>query len=313
MPTPSLLRIATRKSPLAMWQAEHIKARLEALHPGLEVELVTFTTQGDKILDVPLAKIGGKGLFVKELENAMLDGRADIAVHSMKDVPMEFPEGLELGVICDRENPLDAFVSNKYQTLAEMPEGSVLGTSSLRRGCQAKERRPDLEVKSLRGNVQTRLGKMDAGEYDAIILASAGLLRMEMDERIAAFMPAEESLPAGGQGALGIEWRSADKDIHALLAPLHHEVTAQCVLAERAMNRRLQGGCQVPIACYAIIDGDELWLRGLVGSEDGQQMLRTEFRGSPEDAEALGIKAAEDLLAQGAGDILRAVYGHDVH
>ena len=231
MHTPSTLRIATRKSPLAMWQAEHIKARLEALHPGLVVELVTFTTQGDKILDVPLAKIGGKGLFVKELEAAMLDGRADIAVHSMKDVPMEFPEGLELGVICERENPLDAFVSNKYKSIAEMPEGAIVGTSSLRRQCQVQQQRPDLVINSLRGNVQTRLGKMDAGEFDAIILASAGLLRMEMDDRIAAFMPAEESLPAGGQGALGIEWRTGDTDIQNLLQPLHDEVTASCVLA----------------------------------------------------------------------------------
>ncbi|MEK9713013.1 MAG: hydroxymethylbilane synthase [Thalassolituus sp.] len=310
--TLSVLRIATRKSPLAMWQAEHIKARLEAMHAGLTVELITFTTQGDKILDVPLAKIGGKGLFVKELEAAMLDGRADIAVHSMKDVPMEFPEGLELGVICERENPLDAFVSNKYKSVDEMPAGSVVGTSSLRRQCQLQQRRPDLVVKSLRGNVQTRLGKMDAGEYDAIILASAGLLRMEMDDRIAAFMPAEESLPAGGQGALGIEWRTGDDEIQALIRPLHDEVTASCVLAERALNRRLQGGCQVPIACYAERTGDDLWLRGLVGSVDGTQMLTTESRGKAADAETMGIQAAEDLLAQGAGDILRAVYGHDV-
>ena len=196
------LRIATRKSPLAMWQAEHIKARLEALHPGLVVELVTFTTQGDKILDVPLAKIGGKGLFVKELEVAMLDGRADIAVHSMKDVPMEFPEGLELGIICERENPHDAFVSNHYKTIDELPQGAVVGTSSLRRQCQIQQQRPDLVIKSLRGNVQTRLGKLDAGEFDAIILAAAGLLRMEMHDRIASFIPAEQSLPAGGQGAL---------------------------------------------------------------------------------------------------------------
>lgn len=312
MPTPSTLRIATRKSPLAMWQAEHIKARLEALHPGLVVELVTFTTQGDKILDVPLAKIGGKGLFVKELEAAMLDGRADIAVHSMKDVPMEFPEGLELGVICERENPLDAFVSNKYKSIAEMPEGAIVGTSSLRRQCQVQQQRPDLVINSLRGNVQTRLGKMDAGEFDAIILASAGLLRMEMDDRIAAFMPAEESLPAGGQGALGIEWRTGDTDIQNLLQPLHDEVTASCVLAERALNRRLQGGCQVPIACYAERVGDALWLRGLVGSVDGKQILCTETSGLAVDGEAMGIKAAEDLLAQGAGDILTAVYGFEV-
>ena len=306
------LRIATRKSPLAMWQAEHIKARLEALHPGLVVELVTFTTQGDKILDVPLAKIGGKGLFVKELEVAMLDGRADIAVHSMKDVPMEFPEGLELGIICERENPHDAFVSSTYKSIDELPQGAVVGTSSLRRQCQIQQQRPDLIIKSLRGNVQTRLSKLDAGEFDAIILAAAGLLRMEMHDRIASFIPAEQSLPAGGQGALGIEWRANDSAIHELLKPLHDDKTAACVLAERALNRRLQGGCQVPIACYAERSGDELWLRGLVGSEDGTQILRTETRGSATEPDALGISAAEDLLAQGAGAILEAVYGHEV-
>ena len=306
------LRIATRKSPLALWQAEHIKARLIELNPGLEVELVTFTTQGDKILDVPLAKIGGKGLFVKELEVAMLDGRADIAVHSMKDVPMEFPEGLELGIICARENPLDAFVSNAYKTIEELPQGAVVGTSSLRRQCQIQQQRPDIVIKSLRGNVQTRLGKLDAGEFDAIILAAAGLLRMEMDERIASFIPAEQSLPAGGQGALGIEWRANDSAVHDLIKPLHDDITASCVLAERALNRRLQGGCQVPIACYAERTGEKIHLRGLVGSVDGLQVLRTECEGVAGDAEAMGIKAAEDLLAQGAGAILSAVYGHEV-
>jgi hydroxymethylbilane synthase len=306
------LRIATRKSPLALWQAEHIKARLIELNPGLEVELVTFTTQGDKILDVPLAKIGGKGLFVKELEVAMLDGRADIAVHSMKDVPMEFPEGLELGIICARENPLDAFVSNHYKTIEELPHGAVVGTSSLRRQCQIQQQRPDIVIKSLRGNVQTRLGKLDAGEFDAIILAAAGLLRMEMDERIASFIPAEQSLPAGGQGALGIEWRANDSAVHDLIKPLHDDNTASCVLAERALNRRLQGGCQVPIACYAERTGEKIHLRGLVGSVDGLQVLRTECEGVAGEAEAMGIKAAEDLLAQGAGAILSAVYGHEV-
>lgn len=310
------LRIATRKSPLAMWQAEHIKARLLALHPQLTVELVTFTTQGDKILDVPLAKIGGKGLFVKELEAAMLDGRADIAVHSMKDVPMEFPEGLELGVICARENPQDAFVSNRYKTIEELPQGAVVGTSSLRRQCQIQQQRPDLIIKSLRGNVQTRLSKLDAGEFDAIILAAAGLLRMEMQDRIASFIPAEQSLPAGGQGALGIEWRVGNNDhdraIQELIKPLHDDITASCVLAERALNRRLQGGCQVPIACYAERTGEQLWLRGLVGSVDGQTILRTERRGLASEAEAMGIDAAEHLLAQGAGAILSAVYGHEV-
>ena len=312
MPAVQTLRIATRKSPLAMWQAEHIQARLEQLHPGLTVELVTFTTKGDKILDTPLAKIGGKGLFVKELEVAMLNGDADIAVHSMKDVPMEFPEGLELGVICERENPLDAFVSNRYKNVDELPEGAVVGTSSLRRQCQLQQQRPDLVIKSLRGNVQTRLGKLDNNEFDAIILAAAGLLRMEMNDRIASFIPAESSLPAGGQGALGIEWRCGDNDIHELLKPLHHEETAACVLAERAMNRRLQGGCQVPIAAYAVQQDNQLNLRGLVGSVDGKQMLTTTQQGETGDAESIGIAAAEALLEQGAGAILEAVYGHEV-
>ena len=306
------LRIATRKSPLAMWQAEHIQARLQALYPDLTIELVTFTTQGDKILDTPLAKIGGKGLFVKELENAMLAGEADIAVHSMKDVPMEFPEGLELGVICERESPLDAFVSDRYASLEELPQGAVLGTSSLRRQCQAQQARPDLEVKTLRGNVQTRLSKLDAGEYDAIILAASGLIRLEMQHRIASYLSAEQSLPAGGQGALGIEWRSQDSAIHELLKPLHHQPTAACVLAERALNRRLQGGCQVPIAAYATLDGEQLHLRGLVGSVDGTRMLRSEQQGAASDCEAIGIRAAEHLLEQGAGDILADVYGHKV-
>lgn len=306
------LRIATRKSPLALWQAEHIKARLQAMHAGLTVELVTFSTQGDKILDTPLAKIGGKGLFVKELEVALLAGDADIAVHSMKDVPMEFPEGLELGVICARENPLDAFVSNQYKSIDELPQGAVVGTSSLRRQCQLQQLRPDLQIRSLRGNVQTRLSKLDAGEFDAIILASAGLLRMEMHDRITAFIPSEVSLPAGGQGALGIEWRCGDDAVQALIKPLSDATTTACVLAERALNRRLQGGCQVPIAAYAEQQGDELWLRGLVGSVDGSRMLRTELRGAVANAEAIGIEGAEHLLQQGAGEILAAVYGHEV-
>lgn len=312
MPAVQTLRIATRKSPLAMWQAEHIQSRLEQLHPELKVELVTFTTKGDKILDTPLAKIGGKGLFVKELEVAMLNGDADIAVHSMKDVPMEFPDGLELGIICERENPLDAFVSNNYRSVAELPQGAVVGTSSLRRQCQLQQQRPDLVIKSLRGNVQTRLGKLDGGEFDAIILAAAGLLRMEMTDRIADYMSAEDSLPAGGQGVLGIEWRTGDRAIQQLLQPLHHAETAVCVLAERAMNRRLQGGCQVPIAAHAIQQDNRLTLKGLVGSVDGQQMLTTLVEGHIEDCEALGIQAAEHLLEQGAGDILAAVYGHEV-
>lgn len=302
------LRIATRKSPLAMWQAEHVKSRLLALNPELIVELITFTTKGDIILDTPLAKIGGKGLFVKELEVAMLAGDADIAVHSMKDVPMEFPEGLELGVILERETPTDAFVSNNFKSLEELPQGAVVGTSSLRRQCQLQAKRPDLVIRSLRGNVQTRLGKLDSGEFDAIILASAGLLRLEMESRIAQYLTPEVSLPAGGQGAVGIELRSNDEDTLALLKPLQHDTTAYRVTAERAMNRRLEGGCQVPIACYAEENNGELWLRGLVGSIDGKQMLTTDYRGPVSEAEALGIKAAEDLLGQGADKILAEVY-----
>ena len=307
-----IVRIATRKSPLALWQAEFVKAELERLHAGLQVELLAMTTKGDKILDAPLAKVGGKGLFVKELETAMLEQRADIAVHSMKDVPMEFPAGLMLSTICQREDPRDAFVSNDYASLEELPEGSRVGTSSLRRQCQLKAFRPDIQILDLRGNVNTRLRKLDDGEYDAIILASAGLLRLEMADRIRQRIPVEASLPAGGQGAVGIEIRSDDQRLRELLAPLHHVDSADCVLAERAMNRRLEGGCQVPIACFAVLEGEQqeqLWLRGLVGQPDGCQMLYSEIRGPRQDSEALGVAVAEDLLAQGAGAILKAVYG----
>ena len=302
------LRIATRQSLLALWQAEFVKARPEELHSDLNVELVTMVTRGDKILDTPLAKIGGKGLFVKELEVSMLEGRADIAVHSMKDVPMEFPEGLGLSVICERETPTDAFVSNTYNHFDELPQGAVVGTSSLRREVQLRERRPDLEIKTLRGNVQTRLGKLDAGEYDAIILASAGLIRLELKDRIKHQIDSTESLPAGGQGAVGIECRMDDLETQALLAPLNHDETAARVIAERAMNKRLEGGCQVPIGCYAELEGDQIWLRGLVGRPDGTLVLRDEIRGHKESAEALGIELAEKLLAAGAGEILEQVY-----
>jgi len=306
------LRIATRKSALALWQAEYVKAELEKHHAGLRVELVPMVSRGDKILDVPLAKVGGKGLFVKELEHSLLSNESDIAVHSMKDVPMEFPEGLGLAVICPRENPHDAFVSNSCNSLAELPKGSVVGTSSLRRQCQLLASRPDLEIKFLRGNVNTRLKKLDDGEYDAIILASAGLLRLEMSDRIRESIAAEDMLPAGGQGAVGIETRTADARIIELLKPLHCAVTAEQVVAERAMNRRLEGGCQVPIGCFAVHQpNDQLWLRGLVGSPDGEQMLTDEMRGSKHDAEAMGIELAERLLKAGAGEILRAVYGED--
>lgn len=304
-----ILRIATRKSALALWQAEYVKAELERFHSELAIELVPMVSRGDKILDVPLAKVGGKGLFVKELEHALLEKTADIAVHSMKDVPMEFPEGLGLAVICPREDPRDAFVSNTYASLAELPAGSVVGTSSLRRQCQLLASRPDLEIKFLRGNVNTRLQKLDDGEYDAIILASAGLLRLGMGERIREAIAAEAILPAGGQGAVGIEARVDDTRIAELLAPLHCKLSAEQVVAERAMNKRLEGGCQVPIGCYAVHEGDNLWLRGLVGSPDGVQMLTDEIRGHKDEAETLGITLAERLLDAGAGAILKEVYG----
>jgi len=306
----SHIRIATRKSALALWQAEYVRQKLQQAHPSLVVELVPMQSRGDQLLDSPLAKIGGKGLFVKELENALLAGEADIAVHSMKDVPMEFPEGLGLFCICEREDPLDALVSNRHKSLAELPEGSVLGTSSLRRQAQLLALRPDLSVRFLRGNLDTRLAKLDAGDYDAIILAAAGLIRLGYPSRIRERLPAEICLPAGGQGAVGIECRSEDKALHALLAPLQDEQTALCVRAERALNRRLAGGCQVPIACYAeLIDG-RLHLRGLVGQPDGRLLLRAEGVGETAQAEDLGIRIAEDLLSQGADGILQAVYGN---
>ncbi|MFM9800487.1 hydroxymethylbilane synthase [Aeromonas dhakensis] len=302
------LKIATRKSPLAMWQANFVKDRLEALYPELQVELVPMSTQGDKILDTPLAKVGGKGLFVKELETAMLEGRADIAVHSMKDVPVEFPEGLGLHTICEREDPRDAFVSNRFTAIDELPQGAVVGTSSLRRQCQLRAARPDLVIRDLRGNVNTRLAKLDAGEYDAIILAAAGLKRLEMAHRITAFIEPEQSLPANGQGAVGIECRLDDHELHALLAPLEHPETRIRVLTERAMNRALQGGCQVPIGAYALVEGEEVWLRGLVGSPDGSRVIRDEIRGPLADGEALGHTLAQRLLADGADVILAEVY-----
>lgn len=307
------IRIATRKSALALWQAEYVKARLEQAHPGLKVSLVPMVSRGDKLLDAPLAKIGGKGLFVKELETALLENEADIAVHSMKDVPMDFPEGLGLYCICEREDPRDAFVSNTFDSLDALPAGSVVGTSSLRRQAQLLARRPDLKIQFLRGNVNTRLAKLDAGEYDAIILAAAGLIRLGFEGRIRSSISAEDSLPAGGQGAVGIECRSADSDVHALLAPLHHGETALRVTAERALNKHLNGGCQVPIACYALLENDQLWLRGLVGQPDGGLLLRAEERAASSDAEALGVRVAEALLAQGADAILKAVYGEAGH
>ena len=307
-----VVRIATRKSPLALWQAEFVRDSLLALHPDLNIELVKMVTQGDKILDTPLAKVGGKGLFVKELEVGMLQGDADIAVHSMKDVPVEFPEGLHLAVICEREDPRDAFVSNKHKSIEDLPEGAVVGTSSLRRMCQIKHWRSDLVIKDLRGNVNTRLRKLDEGDYDAIILACAGLKRLGFDDRIRTHLDPGFSLPAIGQGAVGIECRINDDAINELIAPLNHSESRTRVLAERAMNNRLEGGCQVPIGGYAEIDGKTLLIRGLVGSPDGQEMVRGEIAGRVEEAEYLGTTLAEDLLARGAGEILKEVYDKSV-
>lgn len=303
-----IVRIATRRSPLALWQAEFVRSSLIALHPGIKVELVKMVTQGDKILDTPLAKVGGKGLFVKELETGMLRGDADMAVHSMKDVPVAFPDGLHLGVICEREDPRDAFVSNEFKDIKSLPQGAIVGTSSLRRQCQLRSWRPDLQIKDLRGNVNTRLGKLDHSEYDAIILASAGLKRLGFEERIQQFLDPEISLPAVGQGAVGIECRVNDDRINELIAPLNHEETQICVLAERAMNERLEGGCQVPIAGYAILEYGQLKMRGLVGRPDGKQVVRGEIEGPRKAAVQLGTALADDLLSRGAGEILKEVY-----
>lgn len=305
------LTIATRKSLLAMWQAEHIKARLEALHTDLTVELMPMSTRGDVILDTPLAKIGGKGLFVKELEVAMLEGQADLAVHSMKDLPVEFPEGLELFGICEREDPRDAFVSNNFAQLDDLPKGAIVGTCSLRRKCQILAQYPHLVVHDLRGNVQTRLRKLDEGQFDAIILAASGLIRLDLTARIKQRIPADICLPANGQGVLGIECRSNDAATKALLAPLTCADTRDCVLAERAMNRRLQGGCQVPIGAFAELHGDQLHLRGLVGRPDGSEIIEGDIKGHRDHAEALGTELAEYLLARGAGKILADVYAEN--
>ena len=302
------LRIATRKSQLALWQADYVRDVLLQYHPDLNVELVKMTTEGDRILDTPLAKVGGKGLFVKELETGLLNGDADIAVHSMKDVPVERPEGLHLSVICPREDPRDAFVSNEYSLFEDLPKGARLGTSSLRRQCQLAAQRPDLNIIDLRGNVNTRLQKLDDGNYDAIILAAAGLKRLGMEDRITECLSPEISLPAIGQGAVGIECRRDDDWVNGLLAPLNDRDTAIRVRAERSLNHRLQGGCQVPIAGYAELDHGVILLRGLVGMVDGSQIIHGEIAGQPEDAEYLGRVLAEDLLSRGADEILESLY-----
>lgn len=296
--------IATRESQLALWQAEHVKARLMALHPGLDVELLGMTTQGDQILDSPLSRIGGKGLFVKELEVAMAEGRADLAVHSIKDVPMDLPEGFELAAISKREDPRDAFVSKKYPSLEALPPGGRVGTSSLRRQAQLRARLPHLNVDTLRGNVNTRLRKLDEGQYDAILLAAAGLKRLGFENRITAVLEPEESLPAVGQGALGIEIRSGNPELAALLAPLNDPETAACVLAERAMSRRLQGGCQAPIGGYAVVRDGRLFLRAFVADLEGIRFFRAVAEGPMDAPEHVGLAAAEDLVQQGADRLL---------
>jgi len=298
------ITIATRESPLALWQARHIQSRLQALYRDIDIALLGMTTQGDRILDVTLNKIGGKGLFVKELEQALADGSADLAVHSLKDVPMVLPEGFALAAIASREDPRDAFVSNHFARLAELPPGSVVGTSSLRREAQLRARFPHLTITPLRGNVGTRLAKLDAGEYDAIVLAAAGLKRLGLGERIRESIAVEDSLPAAGQGALGIEIRADRADLLELLAPLHDASTAACVIAERALARRLNGSCQVPLAAYCEDDDGFLRLRALIARPDGSDLVRAEASGSLASAEALGLKVAELLLIEGAGSIL---------
>ena len=300
----NLLRIATRKSPLALWQAEHVRERLQALHPGLQVELVTMSTQGDRVLDSPLAKIGGKGLFVKELELAMLEGRADIAVHSMKDVTAELPEDLAIGAILEREDPRDAFVSGQFTSIGDLPQGARVGTSSLRRQCQLLAARPDLQILDLRGNVGTRLSKLDDGQYDALVLACAGLKRLGMEERITCAISPDEMLPAIAQGVIGIECRLDDKRVADLIRPLTHAETGLRTRAERAMNAALAGGCQTPLAGYSELGDGVIELRGLVGWPDGSEIIRARISGPQEEAESLGRQLAEDLLARGGRSIL---------
>jgi hydroxymethylbilane synthase len=302
--TPQRLVIASRESALAMWQAQHIQARLQALYPQTAVEILGMTTTGDQILDSPLARIGGKGLFVKELEQALEDGRADLAVHSMKDVPMNLPEGFELAAIGEREDPRDAFVSNRYASLEQLPQGSIVGTSSLRRQSQLMARFPHLKIESLRGNLQTRLRKLDEGQYAAIILAAAGLNRLGLEHRIAGLISPEQSIPAVGQGALGIEICAGRDDMMALLAPLNHPETAACVIAERATSRALAGSCQVPLGAFARIGNNAMHCTGFVASVDGRRLVRAEVTGPVEQADLLGRNLAQQLVAQGADKIL---------
>lgn len=304
MATPSRLVIATRASRLALWQAEHVRSRLMQLYPQCEVTLLEMTTRGDQILDRTLSKVGGKGLFVKELETALLDGRADLAVHSLKDVPVDLKLPFALTAVMQREDPRDALVSNQVDDLAQLPAGSVVGTSSLRREAQIRALYPALEVKPLRGNLDTRLGKLDRGEYAAIILAAAGLQRLGMASRIRAYLSPEQSLPSAGQGALGIEVMAERSDLRQWLAPLACEASSWCALAERTVSARLGGSCQVPLAAYAQLQDNVLHLRGLVAQPDGTTLIRAQASGAPDQAEALGQQVAASLLDQGAREIL---------
>jgi hydroxymethylbilane synthase len=303
----TVLRIATRRSRLALWQAEHVAALLRQTHPGIVVDLVPMVTEGDRILDRALAEVGGKGLFIKELEVAMFEGRADLAVHSMKDVPAELPDGMVLASVLERADPRDAFVSNRYTSLASLPRGAKVGTSSLRRQCQIRHARPDLQILQLRGNVDTRLRKLDEGEYDAIILAAAGLKRLGLDARIASLVPTESSLPAVGQGVIGIECRGADAATRRLVGALEHAPTRTCLEAERAFAARLEGSCQSPVAGFAEIAAGRLRFRGLVGAPDGTQVFADEVEGDPGRAAELGDGLATRLLAAGAGPLLEAL------
>lgn len=307
---PGKLVIASRESPLAMWQALHIQSRLQALYPDTTVEILGMTTTGDQILDTPLAKVGGKGLFVKELETALADGRADLAVHSMKDVPMNLPDGFMLVATAKREDPRDAFVSNDFASLEDLPAGSIVGTSSLRRQSQLQARLPHLKIESLRGNLQTRLRKLDEGQYAAIILAAAGLIRLGLNTRIRSVISPEHSIPAVGQGALGIEVCTNRPDLLAILAPLNHPDTQVCVEAERAMSRALAGSCTVPLGAYATCEADNICITGFVASVDGKQMLIETASGNRNQADALGKQLANQLLAKGANEILSALDGH---
>ncbi|WP_137719567.1 hydroxymethylbilane synthase [Methylobacillus flagellatus] len=310
---PAKLIIATRESALALWQAHHIQARLQALYPQTLVEILGMTTTGDQILDSPLSRIGGKGLFVKELEQALADGRADLAVHSMKDVPMHLPEGFMLAAIGEREDPHDAFVSNAYARLEDLPQGSIVGTSSLRRQSQLQAKFPGLKIESLRGNLQTRLRKLDEGQYAAIILAAAGLMRLGLEGRIRQRIPTELSIPAVGQGALGIEINAARTDLLAILAPLNHPDTAACVEAERGMSRALAGSCTVPLGAYAEKQGDHLHMTGFVASVDGREMLRESLIAAAEAPEQAGQALAQKLIARGADRILAALADGAAH